>query len=347
MVPGTEKTAQDGPHVAVIAAFYKPHLATAARQLMSLKSQIDVRVSITAVLDGEETSNDPELRALLAQHDCHLVPLPHQHGVRMAFAAGLAAALTRHRQGDCLFAYCDQDDVWKPTKLWRTSRALKADGVTLAHCDARVTDEEGNLIAPSLHRYESRREPKDFLGMLLLNTVTGMTAVFTRAVAEVTVKLCAKFQGAMLHDYITAIAAASLGCVVYVDEPLADYVQHGANQIGARPHIAWRSMALGVGHIAAYRQTSIAMFHERRGAALLLAAMGLLPRIARAMFVTDQHPKILWLIACCDAAMIRLLLTGDGRRAMLALRMFDAGFFFLLGGGHWRPPPVFPKDTSP
>ena len=348
MVPGTqEKMAQQGPHIAVIAAFYKPRLAAAARQLSSLTSQTDVRVSIFAVLDGEETSNDPELRQLLVQYDCRLVMLPHQRGIRMAFAAGLEAALVRHPQNSCLFAYCDQDDVWEPAKLSRTSGALTTPGVALAHCDARITDEAGNLIAPSLHRFESRREPNDLLGMLLLNTVTGMTAVFTRAVAEVAVRLCGKFEGAMLHDHITAIAAASLGRVVCVDEPLADYVQHGANQIGARPHIVWRSRALGIGHISAYRHSSAVMFHERRGAALLLAALGLLPWNLRAMFVTDARPNILALIAGCDAAMIKLLLTGDGRRAMLALRMLDAGFFFLLGGGHRRPPPVFPEEIIP
>ena len=347
-MPGTnELMSQEGPHVAVIAAFYKPRLATAARQLSSLRSQTDVRVSIVAVLDGDETSNDRELRALLFRHDCHLVALPHRHGIRKAFAAGLEAALVRFPKNGCLFAYCDQDDVWDSTKLSRTSRAVTTPGVTLAHCDARITDEEGNLIAPSLHRYESRREPSDLLGMLLLNSVTGMTAVFTRAVAEVAVKLCVKFEGAMLHDHITAIAAASLGRIACVDEPLADYVQHGANQIGARPHFAWRSRALGIGHLSAYRHSSVVMFHERRGAALLLAALGLLPWNLRAIFVTDARPNVLALVAGCDAAMIKLLLAGDGRRAMLALRMLDAGFCFLLGGGHRRPPPVFPEGIAP
>lgn len=318
------------PRVAVIVAFHKPVIADAARQLQSLKNQTSADLTIFAVLDGAETVADGGLGKLLALHDCRVVALEEQLGVRQAFAAGLAAALTGSAG---LFAYCDQDDVWDHAKLERTCAALLGANAALAHCDARVVSDDSRLIAPSLYRYESRREPADLFGMLLLNTVTGMTAVFTRATAEVAVKLCDGFDGhLLLHDHLTAIAAASLGRVIFVDETLLDYVQHGTNQVGARPHVARRSRLLGAGHFAAYRRTSARMFHERRGAALLLAAQGVLPWSLRTMFVTGERRNVPALVFNYGVAVARLLLRGEGRRAMLALRMLDAGFFFNSGG---------------
>ena len=331
MTPIASSTAEAGvPDVAVVVAFYKPVIADAARQLESLRGQTNVSLRIIAVLDGPETVADEELGKLLALYQCRIVTLPEQHGVRRAFAAGLAAALTEPAG---LFAYCDQDDVWDAAKLERTCAALQASGAMLAHCDARVITDEHRVIAPSLYRYESRREPADLLGMLLLNTVTGMTAVFTRAVAEAAVPLCAKFTGQLLlHDHLTAVAAASLGRVIFVDDALLDYVQHGTNQIGARPHVPRRSRLLGTDHLAAYRRTSARMFHERRDVALLLATQGLLPWSLRKMFVTAERRNVPVLAFNFAVAIIKLLLRGEGRRAMLALRMFDAGIFFRPGG---------------
>lgn len=335
------------PDVTVIVAFHKPTLSAAARQIESLSRQSNVALSIVAVLDGAETATDEELGLLLERHGCRAVALHEQHGVRRAFAAGLAVALSEHTGPGRLFGYCDQDDVWHPAKLEKTCAVLSAHGAALAHCDATITDEEGQLTAPSLQAYESRREPGDLFGMLLLNTVTGMTAVFTRKTAEVASRLCNGFSGKLLHDHLTGIAAASLGRVIFTGEALVDYVQHAGNQVGARPHIAWRSRALGIGHFAAYRRTSAALFHERRGAALLLSGEGLLPWSLRAMFVTGRRSNVLALMLGYGIAIIKLLLTGDRRRAMLALRMFDAGFFFLLGGGHRRAPPIAGEPDKP
>ncbi len=39
----------------------------------------------------------------------------------------------------------------------------------------------------------------------------------------------------MLHDHWLALVAAAQSRVVFLDRVLVDYVQHGANQLGARP----------------------------------------------------------------------------------------------------------------
>ncbi len=82
------------------------------------------------------------------------------------------------------FAYCDQDDVWHPAKLSRLAGFLIETKSELVYCDARVVDEQGQTIAPSLHQFESRDVPHGLLQHLLLNAVSGMTALFTRRTAE-------------------------------------------------------------------------------------------------------------------------------------------------------------------
>jgi hypothetical protein len=59
---------------------------------------------------------------------------------------------------------------------------------------------------------------------------TGATIVFRRAL----LRYAAPFPGEWLHDEWLAIIAAAVGRVDVLEEPLIDYRQHAANQIGAR-----------------------------------------------------------------------------------------------------------------
>ena len=326
MAAALEIAEEDLPAVTVVVAFHKPQMAAAARQIGSLLAQTGVRLSIVAVLDGLETADDPALAGLLDRPGIAIIRHPKPLGVRGAFGSGLRLARSNAANGDSYFAYADQDDFWHPAKLCRCLRLLRSSGAQLVHCDARVVDERGGLIAPSLHRYETRREPRDLLGALLLNTVTGMTAAFTGDTARLTIALIDSYKGNLLHDHITAVAAASLGRVVLLDEALIDYVQHQGNQLGARLHYPWRSRALGAGHLAAYRRTSALMFEERRPLAIALEAHKLLPPALAAMFLAGPAPSYLRLLVCCESAIWHLLAQGQPRRAMLAMRMMDAAF---------------------
>lgn len=310
---------------AVIIAFHKPDIALARRQIASLVAQQDVELSVTAVFDGAETANDPELRALTEAAGFLPVVNDHALGVRGAFVRGLSAAL-EHASPGTVFAYADQDDQWHPAKLARSIARLDETQAALVHCDARVLAGDGSLIASSLHRYESRRNSNSLAGVLILNAVTGMTAVFTAEVARRALRLMERYDGTMLHDHLTAIAAASAGELAYLDEPLVDYMQHGGNQLGAKIHRSMlRRRGIGIAHLAAYRGTSAAMFADRRTVAKLLQEDGLLPWHLAALFGCGAFGRLLTLAACVSV-WSGFVASGDLRRAMLALRMCDARF---------------------
>ncbi len=313
------------PRVTAVLALHRPAPELARRQIESLVGQVGVDLVCVAVLDGGETADEPELRRMLARPNIEVVVQREALGVRRAFAEGLRHGLAMAGNGTCYFAYCDQDDVWHADKLARCCALARASGASLVHCDARVMSESGVLIAPSLHDYEARSEAGDLLETLLLNSVTGMTTLFTAGTARLALVLMQSYDGLLLHDHVTAAAAASLGPVVFLDAALADYVQHPNNQLGAKPHrSAWRRRAFGFADIAAYRQTSLEMFEDRRRLALLLAREGVLPPRLATLFKTGKTPGKTVLFLRFYLAALTLLLKRQFRRAMLCARMMDA-----------------------
>lgn len=138
------------------------------------------------------------------------------------------------------FMFADQDDVWHPDKVEKTLAAMRKaeaeaapDVPVLVHCDMRVTDENGNEIAPSYVRYQQLSPERCGLNRLLVqNTVTGgammMNAPLLRLVLSRPLP-----QHAVMHDFWIALVAAAFGKIVFLDAPLYDYRQHAANVLGA------------------------------------------------------------------------------------------------------------------
>ena len=324
---GRSGAAATGKHVVIIAAFHEPDHDLARRLIASLLGQSEVAVNVVAVLDGAATASDTALRAMLAGQRIITMVLDEPQGVRGAFAAGLARALALHPGDDACFAYADQDDIWQADKLRHLLAALGQDGVSLAHCDARVIARDGTLIAASLHAFEHRQDPRDLLEALLINSISGMTALFTAPVARLAVRLMTGLDSTLLHDHVTAAAAAALGRIVSVDRPLVDYVQHEGNVLGARELRQRRffERSFRRSDIAAYRATTQRIFDDRRAVILALQAAGLLPQRLADMFVSGPRRPAAWrMIWHYDAAFFRMCLGGQVRRGMLCIRLLDA-----------------------
>ncbi|WP_373506288.1 glycosyltransferase [Aestuariivirga sp.] len=311
------------PRVAVIAAFHEAGRDLVERQVDSLLRQQGVALRLIGVLDGAKTAQDRELTGYLERSGFILIRNDTPLGAGAAFARGLAFAIETS-EGEEWFSYCDQDDVWHAGKLARSLACLQETSAQLVHCDARVIDEEGRVIAPSLHRYERRQEPEDLHQHLLLNAVTGMTSLFTAQTARLAVRLIEANTTSILHDHVTAAAAASLGRVEFLPEPLVDYIQHDRNQVGANAYDpSARRRSFGLRHLRAYRAKSCRMFEERRAVAAALAREGALPQPLATMFVI-QRTGLARLAATYIRAIARLLAHGQRRRAMLCIRMMDA-----------------------
>ena len=140
-------------------------------------------------------------------------------------------------------ALCDQDDVWHADKLSRCMAAMKAaeaahgsDTPLLVHHDCRLVDAKGRVLHESFFLHQGWDGRVNTLAPLLVqNNVTGCTCVMNAALRRLVTAHADPAQ-LFMHDWFIALTAAVFGKILFVDEPLVDYRQHGSNAIGASRH---------------------------------------------------------------------------------------------------------------
>jgi hypothetical protein len=83
-------------------------------------------------------------------------------------------------------------------------------------------------------RYQGLKPLRNSFGRLLVsNTVTGCTALCNEALLMRALPVPAQ---AVMHDWWLALVAGAFGRLSYIDAPLLQYRQHGANTIGAKEY---------------------------------------------------------------------------------------------------------------
>lgn len=137
-------------------------------------------------------------------------------------------------------AFCDQDDVWLPTKLEHSLNLLRnleknfGNLPILVHSDLIIADENLNVIRNSMVRTQKfdYSSNKTIAKLLVQNCVTGCTMVANRAL----VKLCGFIpKEAIMHDWWLALIACAFGKLEFLDESTIYYRQHGGNMVGVVP----------------------------------------------------------------------------------------------------------------
>lgn len=225
---GSEATQR---RIFVIMGVYKPKPDHLEKQVQSLLSQTWQNIQLLAVLDGRDRKVARRLREF-GDDRIHVVAHDARVGVYENFKRGLAEALDRSTSADDLFAFCDQDDWWEPHKLERQVAELERTGAGLCHSDAAFVDDDGEEFEPSMFAAEKRSDDYCLLNLVLINAVTGMTAVMTREVAENARNFPLQSGTWFHHDLWVAMVASSLGKVAVVREPLVRYRQHDSNVVG-------------------------------------------------------------------------------------------------------------------
>ena len=151
----------------------------------------------------------------------------------MGVAGNFSSAIAR-ASGDVI-VLSDQDDVWEPHRIER-GLALLHDGALLVHSDAWLIDDGGNsrgtlMAALGLTNRERRALLSGHALDVLLrrNVVTGATTMMRSSLA----RQAPSVPDGWIHDEWFALIAATQGGVVFCEEPLIRYRQHGQNHIGA------------------------------------------------------------------------------------------------------------------
>jgi hypothetical protein len=136
----------------------------------------------------------------------------------------------------CMF--CDQDDVWLPTKVQVTLdkiRALTNQGVetipSLVFTDLKVVDERLTVLSESLWRYRHFNPEHTGINLLTENIITGCTVMLNQALREIATPVP---KDAVMHDWWAALLATMFGRIAYVPAATMLYRQHTGNDIGAK-----------------------------------------------------------------------------------------------------------------
>jgi hypothetical protein len=140
-----------------------------------------------------------------------------------------------------LILLADQDDVWLPRKLETIENAFRANAdAGLVFSDAELVDEQlqplGRKLSDLTFDSATRRDlaaGKAFESLLKQNFVTGSTAAFRSNLRKVIPPVPTGIPN-LIHDAWIALSIARFAPVIFVDEPLIKYRQHGSQQIGLR-----------------------------------------------------------------------------------------------------------------
>lgn len=136
------------------------------------------------------------------------------------------------------YMFCDQDDVWFPSKVQLTWNTIQAEErrsnkvAILVHTDLIVTDSNLNIISQSLWENDNinpSRITRKYLRVL--NYVTGCTMLFNRVARDLAI---VDVEHALMHDFWIAIRVdSSEGVIISLPIPTMYYRQHDFNAVGA------------------------------------------------------------------------------------------------------------------
>lgn len=128
------------------------------------------------------------------------------------------------------FAYCDQDDTWRPGKLDKAINWLNTqpDNYPALYCSrTELIDEQGHSMgfSPKFTKIAC------FQNAIIQNIAGGNTMVMNRAARELILKVGQ--QQIISHDWWTYMLVTGCGGKVYYDpEPQVAYRQHQSNLMG-------------------------------------------------------------------------------------------------------------------
>jgi glycosyltransferase involved in cell wall biosynthesis len=234
------------PRVAILLSTYNGEKFV----LEQLKSLFGQSYENFLVVTRDDGSTDKTLQLLEEQAEKHptkLILLPADNknlGARDSFSKLIEFVLenkTTLGTNKAYMMFCDQDDIWFEEKVeTQVAAIIKIEAEhpglpVLVHTDLQVVSENTAPIAESLIKFQGLEiERNRFPHLVISNLVTGCTALINEELAEIAVPVSNE---AIMHDWWMALVASAFGKLIFLDQPLVHYRQHGNNTIGAKEYV--------------------------------------------------------------------------------------------------------------
>ncbi|MCR5581334.1 MAG: glycosyltransferase family 2 protein [Pseudobutyrivibrio sp.] len=210
------------------------------QQLDSLFAQSTQNFRLVVHDDG---STDETVSILQEYYESYKGRMEIIYGSAVGNAMGNFMYLLNEVEADYYF-FCDQDDVWLPTKIEDTLKEIQDAECTsdrmsrtpvMVFTDMYVVDANLSVIDDSFIRYLGR-DPKNvaYTQVLIDNPAAGTAMGFNRALRDKAVS-CETVQWAHvpMHDAWLLEIASIFGIVRSIDKPMVYYRQTGNNIMGA------------------------------------------------------------------------------------------------------------------
>jgi glycosyltransferase involved in cell wall biosynthesis len=278
--------------------------------LASLLGQTHRDIHITIRDDG---STDSTYR-LLSDWACARANVTLTRGDRLGPVGSFFELLSSVDPACGYYAFCDQDDVWLPSKIERAISSLEreGDGAPLLYCSAV------EYVDSELRHLGYSKVPKyiNFSNALVENIATGCTIVLNRQAKELVARKAPS--RAVMHDAWCYLVISAFGRVIYDSKPGVRYRQHGSNVLGAGAN-GWqrfmrrtRRIVRGEAHNLGYRAQA-AEFHQQYASLLRSTKLRMLQDfvdadgrlLKRAIYASRMSLRRQ---ASSDTAMLRLLI---------------------------------------
>lgn len=207
-------------------------------QINSVLEQKDVDVTLWVRDDGSSDSTVSILREF--EEKGQLILFTGENlGYRKSF---MELCHKVHLDAD-YFAFCDQDDVWKPEKLATAIREIgDTTEPTLAISDLEMVDSELRTYSPNASTFPvnydeiSREQLKKLVSIETILIGYGCTQVWNLALQKLAIQNHAETK--YNHDYVLGILSIMCGHFIAIPQKLIYYRQHGDNTSGARTGFA-------------------------------------------------------------------------------------------------------------
>lgn len=199
-------------------------------QMESLLAQHEVDVQIIIRDDG---SSDGTVQKLNEYAQSHPDQIRVIKGENLGVIGSFFELMRQTEPVYDYYAFCDQDDVWKPKKLIRavTKLQLRQSNIPLMYCSStQMVDQDLNNLNvwPTLPP-----KPLSMYNAMVENCCVGCTMVLNPiAFQQVKANIPSDLTQVIMHDWWIYLYVSAFGEVIFDGEPMILYRQHQNNVLG-------------------------------------------------------------------------------------------------------------------